>query len=180
MARTHRSIQRRLAVHQRASSDVERSARARDFLGRRSGVWSVEGNFLPVANSPRTRWVGWRPRLKNESRPVCPAVGVTPNEATVIRPISSSQRETVPRRLGSRGTRAHLVTVEIASAPRSNALRSTTSRGRDRSRPRPGRRVNHFRCAASIPTLIFPSSTSPVRLRSPALRKGRDSSRLFF
>src|SRR4029453_1270213 len=68
--------------------------------------WSVEGNFLPVANSPRTRWVGWRPRLKNASRPVCPAVGVTPNEATVIRPISSSQRETVPRRLGSRGTRA--------------------------------------------------------------------------
>jgi hypothetical protein len=84
IARTHRSIQRRLDVHQRASSDAERSARARDCLGRRSGGWSVGDNFLPVANSPRTRWVGWRPRLKNGSRPVCPAVSTTPNEATVI------------------------------------------------------------------------------------------------
>jgi len=79
MARTHRRIQRRLGVHQRASSDAVRSARALGCLGRRSGAWSVGGNFLPVVNSPRTRWVGWRPRLKNGSRPGCPAGSATPN-----------------------------------------------------------------------------------------------------
>src|SRR4029453_13796588 len=88
MARMHRTIQPTLAVHPRAFSDAERSAHARDCLVQHSGVWSVGGNFLPAANSPRTRWVGWRPGVKIGSRPGCPAVSATPNEVTVIRPIS--------------------------------------------------------------------------------------------
>jgi hypothetical protein len=84
MTRKHPRIQRSVGVHQRASFDAERSARARDCLGRHSGVWSVAGNSRPGANSPRTRGVGWRPRSKDGSRPVCPAVSTTPNEATVI------------------------------------------------------------------------------------------------
>jgi hypothetical protein len=91
MTRTHPRIQRSLGVHQRASFDAEKFARVRVSLGQHSGVWSVGDNFLPGANSPRTRWGGWRPRSKDGSRPVCPRVIPMPNEATVIRPISSLQ-----------------------------------------------------------------------------------------
>jgi hypothetical protein len=97
MARMHRTIQRRLSVHRPASSDAERSARARGCLGRHSGVWSVGGNFLQAVNSPRTPLVGWSPRSKDGSRPVCLAVSATPSEATLLRPISSLQRDTVSR-----------------------------------------------------------------------------------
>src|SRR5215469_14701603 len=86
MTRKHQHIQGSLGVHQRASFDAEKSARARDCLGRHSGVWSVGDSFLPGVNSPRTRWGGWRPRSTDGSRPVCPPVIATPNEATVIRP----------------------------------------------------------------------------------------------
>jgi len=44
MTRKHQHIQGSLGVHQRASFDAEKSARARDCLGRHSGVWSVGGN----------------------------------------------------------------------------------------------------------------------------------------
>src|SRR5262249_45967089 len=89
MARMHRTIQRRLGVHRPASSDVERSARARDCHGRRSGVWSVGGIFLRAVNSPRTQWVGWSPRSKDGSRPVFPVVSATPSRAMVRSPVSS-------------------------------------------------------------------------------------------
>src|SRR5262245_29453484 len=79
MLRTQGSIQRRLGVHRRASSDVVRSARARGCLGRHSGVWSVGGNFLPGASSARTPWVGWK---------------LTPSEATATHSISSLQDDT--------------------------------------------------------------------------------------
>jgi hypothetical protein len=91
MTRKDQHIQRSLGVHQRVSFDAEKSARARDCLGRHSGVWSVGDNFLPGVNSPRTRWVGSRPGSKDGSRPVFPVVSATPSKAMVSCPVSSLQ-----------------------------------------------------------------------------------------
>jgi hypothetical protein len=89
MTPKHPRIQRSVGVHQRASFDAEKSARTRDCLGRHSGVWSAGDNFLPGVNSPRTQWVGSRPRSKDGSRPVFPVVGTTPSKAMVSCPVSS-------------------------------------------------------------------------------------------
>jgi hypothetical protein len=94
MARMPRTIQSRLGVYRPASSDVERSARARNCLGRHSGVWSARVNFLRAVDSARTPWVGWNPRSKDGSRPVCPAVSATPSETMVIRQVSSLHCDT--------------------------------------------------------------------------------------
>src|SRR4029450_3563429 len=65
----------------------------------------------------------------------------------------------------------HLLTVEIAIALRSNALWCNEQRGRPFATTSGPPCENHFTCAASMPTLIFPSWTSPVRPWPPLSRK---------
>src|SRR5262249_7819698 len=49
----------------------------------RTTLWRLEGRgpFLRAVNSPRTPLVGWSPRSKDGSRPVCPPVSAIPSEA---------------------------------------------------------------------------------------------------